>query len=90
MAQDTVDDARFGNKRDDAHARATGAASQGVSLENLLNQPGPDSAPLPGEIRIVPLVGGDADIGFVGSRRHARDSAPVGIGAVEAFTLRVT
>ena len=88
MAHDTVDDARVGNNRDDAHAGAAGAASQRVSLENFPDQSSPGAAGLPGEVGIVPPLGrGSAGRGAVGLSVGADDSAPVRIGAVEALTV---
>ena len=87
VAQDAVDDARVGNKGDDAHAGAAGSASQGVSLEDFPDQTGPRAGSLPGEIGIVPLAGGDAGGAIVGSRRRAQDSAPVGIVEKSIFDL---
>jgi len=72
VPQDAVDDVKIGNKGDSAHARAAGAASQGVSLEDFPDQTGPRAAGLPGEIGIVPLAGADARGVVVGSHRRAR------------------
>ena len=57
MAQDAVDDAGIGNKGDDAHAGAAGAASQRVGLEYFPGQTSPRAAGLPREIGIVPGLG---------------------------------
>jgi hypothetical protein len=45
VAQDAVDDARVGNKGDDAHAGAAGAG-QGISFEDSPDQAGPSAAGL--------------------------------------------
>jgi len=88
MAQDAVDDARIGNKRDDAHAGAAGSASQGVSLEDFPDQSSPGAAGLPGEAGIVPRLGrGSAGNGAVGLSVGADDSAPIRVGAVEALAV---
>jgi hypothetical protein len=54
MAQNAVDDARVGNKGDDAHPEAA-RAQQRIGLENLPDQPRPRAARFPGTIRILPL-----------------------------------
>ena len=78
MARDTVYDAGIGNKRDDAHAGAAGAASQRVSLENFPDQTGPGAAGLPGEIGIVAGFGrGSVGGAAVGLPASADDSAPI-------------
>ena len=87
MAQDAVHDTGIGNKGEDAHAGAAGAASQRVGLENFPDQTSPRAAGLAGEIGIVPLVGGDAGGGVVGWRRLAQNSAAVGIGAVASLAV---
>ncbi len=88
MAQDAVDDAGVGNNGDNPHAGAAGAASQRVSLENFPDQTGPRAAGLPGEIGIVAGLGrGRAGAGTVGLSIGADDSAPVGVGAVEALAV---
>lgn len=55
MPQNTVDDARICNKRNDAHAAAA-RAKQRVRLENSLDQASPGAAGFPGAIRIVRLA----------------------------------
>ena len=90
MAQNAVDDARVGNKRDDLHSGATGAY-QWVHLENFPQQARPGAACFPGDVGIV-LLGAHvcrrSGAGAMGGGNG--DSGPVGVGAVKALTLRVT
>ena len=87
MTQDAVDNARVGNKGDDAHAGAAGGASQGVRLEDFPDQTSPGAARLPEQVGIVALSGGNAGGGIVGLRRGAHYSAPVGVCAVKSLAV---
>jgi hypothetical protein len=87
MAQNTVTHTGLFYKGDDAHARAA-SAQEGISLENLLNQPRPRAAGFPGEIRIV-LVGiiccrGG---GALATRRGHWNAGAVGVCSVKPLAM---